>query len=238
MQTNEIEAHLARLCESSAFANSVRLRDLLRHTVAESLAGRTNSLKESVLGVTVFGRKPGYDSDASSIVRVEFARLRKKLEQYYESEGANESLQLVFPKGTYAPKFMRKDQPAEPAFAGSVVVLPFTCLGTDPDDDCFADGLTDELITALTRVPGLKVVARTSSFKFKGYTDDIRASVRCCRLTPYSKAACAARTINSEFTCNLSTSTTAAISGAAGSSAGSPPFFSSRMRLRRQSLQL
>lgn len=175
MQATEIEAHLARLCESSAFANSVRLRDLLRHTVAESLAGRTGSLKESVLGVTVFGRKPGYDSDASSIVRVEFARLRKKLEQYYESEGANETLKLVFPRGTYAPEFVRTDEPAEPAFAGSVVVLPFTCLGTDPDDDCFADGLTDELITALTRVPGLKVVARTSSFKFKGCADDIRA---------------------------------------------------------------
>jgi serine/threonine-protein kinase len=174
LQQTEIKAHLARLCESSALANSVRLRDLLRHTVAESLAGRTDSLKESVLGVTVFGRKPGYDSDASSIVRVEFARLRKKLEQYYESEGANETLRLVFPRGTYAPEFVRTDRPAEPAFAGSVVVLPFTCLGTDPDDDCFADGLTDELITALTRVPGLKVVARTSSFKFKGCADDIR----------------------------------------------------------------
>ncbi|MDE3105474.1 MAG: tetratricopeptide repeat protein [Acidobacteriota bacterium] len=174
MQASEIKAHLARLCESPAFANSVRLRDLLRYTVAESLAGRTDSLKESVLGVTVFGRKPGYDSVASSIVRVEFARLRKKLEQYYESEGASETVRLVFPRGTYAPEFIRKDQPAESAFAGSVVVLPFTCLGTDPEDDYFTDGLTDELITALTRVPGLKVVARTSSFKFKGCADDIR----------------------------------------------------------------
>jgi adenylate cyclase len=56
-----------------------------------------------------------------------------------------------------------------------VVVLPFTCLGSNPDDEYFADGLTDELITALTRVPGLKVVARTSSFTFKGRADDIRA---------------------------------------------------------------
>ena len=54
------------------------------------------------------------------------------------------------------------------------MVLPFICLGSDPDDEYFADGLTDELITALTRVPGLKVVARTSSFTFKGRADDIR----------------------------------------------------------------
>ena len=170
----DVEAHLARISSSPAFANSARLRELLRHTVAESLAGRADSLKESVLGVTVFGRKPGYDSDANSIVRVEFARLRKKLEEYYKTDGANEALRIVFRKGTYAPEFAPRDQPAEPSFAGSLVVLPFTYLGTDPDDECFADGLTDELITALTRVPGLKVVARTSSFKFKGRADDIR----------------------------------------------------------------
>lgn len=174
LQATEINAHLARLCDSSVFANSARLRDLLRHTVTEALGGRGDSLKESVLGVTVFGRKPGYDSDANSIVRVEFVRLRKKLEQYYEAEGANDSVRVVFPRGTYAPDFVRPDSPAAPGFAGSVVVLPFTCLGSDPDDEYFADGLTDELITALTRVPGLKVVARTSSFTFKGRTDDIR----------------------------------------------------------------
>ena len=170
----EIQAHVARIGASPAFANSARLRELLQHTVAESLAGRNESLKESVLGVTVFGRKPGYDSDANSIVRVEFARLRKKLEQYYEADGANEKLRVVFSRGSYAPRFSRVDHPSDAVFAGSVVVLPFTYLGADPDDECFADGLTDELITALTRVAGLKVVARTSSFKFKGRADDIR----------------------------------------------------------------
>jgi TolB-like protein/Tfp pilus assembly protein PilF len=171
----EIQAHVARIGASPAFANSARLRGLLQHTVAESLAGRNESLKESVLGVTVFGRKPGYDSDANSIVRVEFARLRKKLEQYYQEDGANETLRVVFSRGSYAPRFARVDHPSDAVFAGSVVVLPFTYLGTNADDECFADGLTDELITALTRVAGLKVVARTSSFKFKGHAEDIRS---------------------------------------------------------------
>src|SRR5262249_31879952 len=89
--------------------------------------------------------------------------------------GAGECWRIVFPKGTYAPEFVPSSEPAaSPPFAGSVVVLPFACLGGDPDDEFFADGLTDELITALTRVPGLKVVARTSSFTFKGRADDIR----------------------------------------------------------------
>jgi len=63
---------------------------------------------------------------------------------------------------------------APTTFEGSVVILPFTCPGSDPDDEYFADGLTDELIIALTRVPGLKIVARTSSFAFKGRANDIR----------------------------------------------------------------
>jgi serine/threonine-protein kinase len=170
----DIHEHLAKIAASSGFSNSERLCELLRYTVTEALAGRGSSLKESVLGVTVFGRKPGYDSDANSIVRVEFARLRKKLEQYYEGEGAHEEWRILFPKGSYAPEFVRSERRSTPSFAGSVVVLPFTCPGSDPDDEYFADGLTDELITALTRVPGLKIVARTSSFRFKGRTSDVR----------------------------------------------------------------
>ena len=170
----DIQEHLARINASSSFGNSERLRELLQYTVKEALEGRAAALKESVLGVTVFGRKPGYDSDANSIVRVEFARLRKKLEQYYEGEGAHERWRILFPKGSYAPEFVQTESAAPTAFAGSVVVLPFNCLGSDPDNEYFADGLTDELITALTRVPGLKIVARTSSFTFKGRDSDIR----------------------------------------------------------------
>src|SRR5215470_7167086 len=171
----DMQECVARIAASSGFSNSERLRELLRYTVMEALEGRGASLKESVLGVTVFGRKPGYDSDANSIVRVEFARLRKKLEQYYQDEGSHESWRIVFPKGSYAPEFVRTESPAPGAFEGSVVILPFTCTGGDPDDEYFADGLTDELITALTRIPGLKIVARTSSFAFKGRSSDIRA---------------------------------------------------------------
>ena len=126
-----IQEHLGRITASSGFSNAVRLRELLRYTVTEALEGRGASLKESVLGVAVFGRKPGYDSDANSIVRVEFARLRKKLEQYYEGEGAHEGWRISFPKGSYAPEFVRAEPRAPSAFVRSVVVLPFTCPGSN-----------------------------------------------------------------------------------------------------------
>ena len=123
----DIQEHVARITASPGFSNSQRLRELLEYAVTEALGGRGASLKESVLGVAVFGREPGYDSDANSIVRVEFARLRKKLEQYYESEGARESWRIVFPKGSYAPEFVRTEPGAAATFEGSLVILPFTC---------------------------------------------------------------------------------------------------------------
>jgi serine/threonine-protein kinase len=56
----------------------------------------------------------------------------------------------------------------------SIAVLPLANLSRDPDDEYFSDGLTEEIISALTRVPGLKVIARTSAFAFKGKNEDIR----------------------------------------------------------------
>lgn len=57
---------------------------------------------------------------------------------------------------------------------GSVAVLPFLDLSPAKDQEYFSDGLTEELIDALTRVPNLHVVARTSAFAFKGKPADVR----------------------------------------------------------------
>jgi serine/threonine-protein kinase len=56
----------------------------------------------------------------------------------------------------------------------SIAVLPFANLSSDKENEYFSDGLSEEIITALTHVPGLKVIARTSAFAFKGKQEDIR----------------------------------------------------------------
>ncbi|MGK2962770.1 MAG: protein kinase domain-containing protein [Gemmatimonadaceae bacterium] len=56
----------------------------------------------------------------------------------------------------------------------SIAVLPFTNMSADPEGDFFADGIADEIITALSKVKALRVVSRTSSFTFKGKGDDVR----------------------------------------------------------------
>ena len=56
----------------------------------------------------------------------------------------------------------------------SIAVLPFANMSRDADDEYFSDGLAEEIINALVKVPGLKVIARTSAFAFKGQNIDIR----------------------------------------------------------------
>ncbi|MFO0071760.1 MAG: protein kinase domain-containing protein, partial [Gemmatimonas sp.] len=57
----------------------------------------------------------------------------------------------------------------------SLAVLPFTSLSRDPEDEFFADGVTEEILNALAQIPGLKVPGRSSSFSFKGKNEDVRS---------------------------------------------------------------
>ena len=56
----------------------------------------------------------------------------------------------------------------------SIAVLPFANLSRDPDNEYFSDGLAEDIIDALTQVPGMRVMARTSAFAFRGKEQDVR----------------------------------------------------------------
>ena len=64
----------------------------------------------------------------------------------------------------------------------SIAVLPFANMSRDPDDEYFSDGLAEEIINALTRIPGLKVTARTSAFAFRGKEQDITTIAEALRV--------------------------------------------------------
>ena len=56
----------------------------------------------------------------------------------------------------------------------SIAVLPFLNMSADPENEYFSDGISEEILNALTHVEGLQVTARTSSFSFKGKNEDVR----------------------------------------------------------------
>jgi TolB-like protein/Flp pilus assembly protein TadD len=69
-------------------------------------------------------------------------------------------------------KYVRRD--AQPAIAASIAVLPFADLSSDHGQEYFSDGLAEEILNGLAKIPGLKVAARTSAFQFKGKNEDLR----------------------------------------------------------------
>jgi len=71
--------------------------------------------------------------------------------------------------------FTRNRKAVEPASAApSIAVLPFVDMSPEKNQEYFSDGLAEELLNDLAKIQGLRVVARTSSFQFKGKTEDLR----------------------------------------------------------------
>jgi TolB-like protein/Tfp pilus assembly protein PilF len=68
------------------------------------------------------------------------------------------------------------------AAAASIAVLPFADLSPDKDQDYFADGIAEEILNALAQIPGLRVVGRSSSFAFKGRSEDLSSVAQKLRV--------------------------------------------------------
>ena len=100
---DDVRHQLDRLLASSGFANAGRMSRFLKFVVEKTLAGESERLKEYVIGIEVFDRDASYDPRLDSIVRVEAARLRSKLAEYYAGEGRGDAVILSLPKGGYAP---------------------------------------------------------------------------------------------------------------------------------------
>lgn len=101
----EVRAALEKVAASEGFSSAGRLPQFLRHLVEAALAGQTERLKESALGVEFFGRDASFDPRIDSVVRVEARRLRARLEEYYQGEGRADAVKISLPKGAYVPEF-------------------------------------------------------------------------------------------------------------------------------------
>ena len=180
IQHSAIRGQLEKVLAHALFVRSARMARFLRLAVERTLEGRTDELKEYLLGVEVFDRKASYDPRVDPIVRVEARRLRSKLQAYYEGDGRDDPIVFEFATGTYAPRIHRKnEEPAATPVAiptaavPRVAVLPFANLSACSDHDYFSDGLTEELIHALTKVSGMKVVAWSSAARLRGVEQDV-----------------------------------------------------------------
>jgi TolB-like protein len=110
----DITAELERILASKGFATAGRLSRLLRYVVEKTVAGDAGQLKEYAVGVEVFDRDDKYDPRLDSIVRVEAGRLRSRLDEYYNGEGAASPIRISLPRGGYVAQFETREAAAAP----------------------------------------------------------------------------------------------------------------------------
>lgn len=104
----EIWAAVDQIRESRTMRGCLKLMRLLAFVVEATLQGEAEYLKETTIGVFVFGRKPVYDPKIDTIVRSQAWRLRAKLKKYYATEGAQDTVVISLPRGHYIPVFQKR----------------------------------------------------------------------------------------------------------------------------------
>jgi Malectin domain len=111
LDRDQYRAELEAIFASGIFAKAPSLALLLDYVCTKYFEGSASQIKEYNIAVEALGRPPSFDPRQDSIVRVEAFRLRKRLKQYYEQEGANRPLRIVIPPGQYVPHFLEQAPP-------------------------------------------------------------------------------------------------------------------------------
>ena len=119
-----VRSELEAILSSEAFGRTERPARFLRHLVETALRGESRRLKESVLGVEVFGREPSWDPRLDPVVRQEAARLRKRIARCYQTDRPDATLRIELPVGTYVPVFRNREAEAPPASPGPSAMKP------------------------------------------------------------------------------------------------------------------
>ncbi|MDP9170504.1 MAG: malectin [Acidobacteriota bacterium] len=101
-ERKEVESLLA----SGIFHRAPNLAHVLEYICRKYFDGTADEIKEYNIAVEALGRPPEFDQKRDSIVRVEAHRLRKRLREYYEREGAIHEIRIEIPSGQYTPRFV------------------------------------------------------------------------------------------------------------------------------------
>jgi hypothetical protein len=109
---DSVRSQLERILHSESFRNTQNLRVLLAYLAEKSLNDKAQELKEYTIGVEAFGKPADYNPQLDASVRVQTGKLRQRLEEYYRTEGANDSVHMELPKGHFSLKFSTRSLPA------------------------------------------------------------------------------------------------------------------------------
>src|SRR5450631_1575889 len=120
LQAELAREHLDEILRSKTFRESQKLCKLLRYLVESALAESPGPPKEQVVGIEVFERRPDWDPQTDSIVRVQVSRLRQKLLEYYANAKRDTGIRIQIRKGSYGAYFVINN-------AGREEIWPAAC---------------------------------------------------------------------------------------------------------------
>jgi hypothetical protein len=101
-----VKKALEEMAGSVPFRTSRQCQDLLRYIVLHSLSGEDELLRERMIGIEVFGRRPDYDQAADPVVRIRAADVRKRIALFYEATDAvTRQVKIAIPSGSYKASF-------------------------------------------------------------------------------------------------------------------------------------
>jgi len=104
-----------------------------------------------------------------------YEQIKNKLALGYESLGEHTVKNIAEPVQVYRINLQKPDtKPLELPDKPSIAVLPFKNLSGDPEQEYFSDGITEDIITAVSRIRQFFVIARNSTFAYKGTSPDVR----------------------------------------------------------------
>ena len=114
---------LQRVVGSPQLRRAARMREFLQFVGQRTLKDGVEQVQEQEIGSEVFGRMAGYDTSVDNIVRVNATDLRKRIEDYFTSDGLDEPLVFEIPRGSYKPVFRYRHPQVEEAVAALPVVV-------------------------------------------------------------------------------------------------------------------
>jgi len=112
LSARDIQEALQRILDSDEFSTVTQLRSFLDYVVTCELNGTPEGIKGYTIAVEALGRDADFNPISDPIVRVEAARLRRRLAMYYEGSGRDDQVVIHIPKGSYAPQIRPRSAPS------------------------------------------------------------------------------------------------------------------------------
>src|SRR6266852_187700 len=140
----QVREQLDRILRSGSFRNAPALQRLLQYVTSKSAEGQVTHLKEYTIGIDVFGRGDGYDPKIDPVVRVEMNRIRQKLREYYQHEGATDPIIVEIPTGHYVPTMIRASSALAQNGSSPAMADPSADVAALPDSENGKAAATNE----------------------------------------------------------------------------------------------